>query len=86
MPFYTGKSADGSDMKEVMGAFVSPDGKEWSNMPYTEEDRIYEKIFNHINGIRTFRDEYNLILAKKSTLPRKCRDYLVKMIESEKTT
>jgi len=83
MPFYTGRTADGSDAIET-GAYLSPDGKEWSNMPYTDEQHKHEKsvrvhwrIFDHINSKRTLRDEYHLILAKKSTLPRLCRDYVI---------
>ena len=34
MPFYTGSSADGSDMHEAQGMYVSPCGKYWSNMPF----------------------------------------------------
>lgn len=37
MPIYCGKSADGSDMQEFEGFHASPDGKEWSNMPYPEK-------------------------------------------------
>ena len=33
---YSGKSEDGSDMYPVKGVYVSPDGEEWSNMPYTK--------------------------------------------------
>jgi len=34
MPFYTGKTADGSDMEEFKGMYVSPCGKFWSSQPF----------------------------------------------------
>ena len=38
MPFYTGSSPDGSDMKEVEGAYVNPDNpNEWSAKPYPKQ-------------------------------------------------
>ena len=43
MTFYYGKSADGSDMKEFEGMYVSPCGKYWSTEPFPPEtfkDRI----------------------------------------------
>ncbi len=45
MPLYTGKSADGSDMKEFSGGFfVSPNGKYWSSKPISlEEEKEIEK-------------------------------------------
>jgi hypothetical protein len=36
MPFYIGKSADGSDAKELKGMYRSPDDKEWSSKPYDD--------------------------------------------------
>ena len=33
MPFYTGKSADGSDMREVQGMYTSPNGHYWGSQP-----------------------------------------------------
>lgn len=96
MPFYTGKTADGSDMEEVGGMFVSPDGKEWSNTPYTQEqylqakeerrlNRIYKEILEHINGKRTLQDEYNLIKNKQSGMSARCKKFLVDLIENFKT-
>ena len=34
MPFYTGRTADGSDMKESTGMYLHPNGREWSSVPY----------------------------------------------------
>ena len=85
MPIYTGSSADGSDMREVKGFFVSPDGEQWSNMPYTLEQRAYDKVYDHmVRTGRTLREEYDLILAKKSTLSRYCRDFIANQFETNK--
>lgn len=37
------------------------------------------EALNHINGKRTLRDEYNLILEKKSELSKSCRDWVVSL-------
>lgn len=37
MPIFTGKTADGSDMHEVQGMYVSPCGKYWSSEPYAAD-------------------------------------------------
>ena len=95
MPFYTGKTADGSDMEEVEGMYLSPNGKEWSSVPYKypyiqenekftdKEHRLYWEIYDYLNGKRSFRDEYNLILEKKSELSKAQRDYLIKQFEQK---
>ena len=87
MPFYTGKTADGSDMEEVQGMYVSPDGKEWSNHPYptSREDRLWGRIYAHLcDNHRSMNDEYELILRKASLMPRAERDHLKKLIEDDK--
>jgi hypothetical protein len=80
---YTGKSEDGSDMREAEGVYVHPDGKQWSSQPWiiTKEDRMYWEIRNHIDGKRSLQDEYDLVKAKKSTLSRTLRDFLVKFMD-----
>ncbi len=100
MPFYTGKTADGSDMTEVQGiAYMHPNEKEWSSTPYPKsvyrkhndteekrterESRLYWAIYDHITGKRTFRDEYVLVLEKKSTLSKAQREYLINMFENK---
>lgn len=84
MPFYTGSTADGSDMREVRGMYLSPDGKEFSNMPYTKEQKAYDRVYDHIVKYhRTFQMEYDLIKQKKSILPRVCREWLVAEFEKE---
>jgi hypothetical protein len=44
MPFYFGKSADGSDIQEFPGFHVSPNGKYWSTEPITEEEEKEMKL------------------------------------------
>jgi hypothetical protein len=74
----TGRSEDGSDAYPAMSMFASPDGEEWSNKPYTKEDKMWEKVYKHLSqNRRTLGDEYEMIMNKKSTLPRVLRDYIV---------
>jgi len=78
----TGRSADGSDAYPAMGVYLSPDGEEWSNMPYTKEDRMAEEVYDYLaSNLRSMRMEYNLIKEKKSKLSRRLRDYIVSVIE-----
>lgn len=85
--FYTGSSADGRDIRPAEGMYVSEDGTWWSSEPITPEQKEYSKnlraLYNHIDGKRTPRDEYNLIKEKKSKLPRSVRDWVIKQFEHE---
>lgn len=80
---YTGTTADGSDMREFEGFHMHPDGEQFSNQPWilTKEDRMYWTIRDHIDGKRSLQDEYDLVKAKKSTLSRALRDFLVKFMD-----
>ena len=81
---YTGKSADGSDMYPANGVYLSPDGEQWSNMPFTKEDKMWDQIYNHLaSNLRSPRREYELIQQKKSKLSRRLRDHLVYLMENE---
>ena len=81
---YTGKSADGSDMYPANGLYISPDGEQWSNMPFTKEDKMWDQIYNHLaSNLRSPRMEYELIQQKKSKLSRRLRDHLVYLMENE---
>lgn len=81
---FTGKSADGSDMYPAKGVYVSPDGKEWSNMPYTKEDKMWEELYPYLaKNLRSLKDEYELINQKKSPLSRRLRDYVKHLMEVE---
>ena len=78
---FTGKTADGSDMYPAMGAFVSPDGEEWSSEPYTKEDKMWQELYSELADRRhSLRMEYDLVLAKKSTLNRRHRDYVIHLM------
>lgn len=64
MPFYTGKTADGSDMKELQGAYVSEDGKEWSSEMYPYQKRMIRDknaVLDYMNGRYTLNDVYHQI-------------------------
>ena len=72
MPIYTGSSADGSDMKEVQGMYTSPCGKYWSSMPYTKEEKAYDKVYDHcVKYSKSFNDLYKQIKAGRKTNLRK---------------
>ena len=44
MPLYTGKSADGSDMQEFQGMYLSSCGNFFSNHPFTkQEEKVMRK-------------------------------------------
>jgi len=89
---WTDKNGD-SITFQPMGMFTSPDGEEWSSTPYTKEQRTayvannrfhhtLDKVKKHL--ARTDRgivDEIALIKAKKSTLPRYCKDWMLKLDE-----
>ena len=81
---FTGKSADGSDMYPAMGVFVRPDGEEWSNEPYTKEDKLWQDLYPELAKRRhSLRMEYDLVLQKKSTLSRTLRDYVMHLMTFE---
>lgn len=81
---FTGKSADGSDMYPAQGVYVSPDGEQWSNKPYTKEDRMWGEIYPHLaKNLRSLEDEYELINQRKSTLSKRLRDYVKHIMEEE---
>jgi hypothetical protein len=79
---FTGKSDDGSDMYPIKGAYVSPDGKEWSNMPYTKEDKMWEELYPYLaKNLISLEDEYELVINKQSKLSRRLRDYVKHLME-----
>ena len=78
---FTGKSADGSDMYPVKGVFVRPDGEEWSNMPYTQEDKMWQELYPELaKRLHSLKVEYDLVLSKKSTLSRRLRDFVIHLM------
>ena len=74
---------------ESLGVFVSPDGNEWSDKPYTKEQKkiddaywrfqkALDRVIEHLNRTdRSIKEEIELIKQKKSTLPRYAKDFLL---------
>ncbi len=84
MPFYTGKSADGSDLREFRGMYTSPCGTYWSNMPITREQKAYDKVYDFCaRHLITFRDAYNQAKAGTLNLPKWCRKWLIENFEKQ---
>jgi hypothetical protein len=80
---YTGKSADGSDMYPAMGLFVSPDGNQWSNQPYTKEDKMWKELYPYLaKNLRSLKDEYELVKENKSKLTFRLRNYVISLMEN----
>lgn len=80
----TGKSADGSDAYPAQGLFLSPDGNQWSNKPYTKEDKMWQELYPYLaKNLRSIKDEYNLIQQKNSKLSRSLREYVKHLMEVE---
>lgn len=88
MPFYTGHGDPNNDdfyMEEFKGMYLSEDGNSWSNRPLNKNQRCYDAIYDHCaKHIRSFRDEYSLVMQKKSTLSAAQRAYLIHFIENYK--
>lgn len=85
MPFYTGKTEDGSDMQEVQGAYVNPNNpNEWSNQPYPEQKkdmRMYDSVIDYCNGRYSLRDVYNQVKNKECKLSKSLRDYVLSFFD-----
>lgn len=83
MPFYTGKSADGSDAVEVKGAgvYANPDNpNEWSSTMYPSQRKQaakYDALMNYMSGKYTLNDVYQQIQAKTCPLSKNLRDYVL---------
>jgi len=88
MKFFTGHGDPNSPdfhIEQFRGMFVSEDGKTWGNRPFTKKQRMYEILYDHCAAnLRTFRDEYELVMQKKSTLSASVRAYLIYIIEESK--
>lgn len=71
-------------MYPVQGVFVSPDGNEWSNKPYTKEDKMYQELYPYLaKNLRSLRDEYELVVNKQSKLSKRLRDFVKHLLEKE---
>ena len=91
MPIFYGKSADGSDAKIFEGVYHNEVTGQWSNDPnmiFTREEmkdqRMYIFIYEYLaKNLRSLKDEYDLIVAKKSELSKSYRDYIINRIENK---
>lgn len=80
MSFYRGRTADGSDMEEVQGAYVSEDDKEWSSEMYPYQKKIINtknEVLDYMNGRYTLRDVYDQIQNKTCKLSLRLRKYVL---------
>lgn len=81
MPFYTGKSADGSDMVEFEGVYTNPDNEnEWSSTPYPKQKKIINRkqaVLDYMNGKYTLDDVYEQIKNKTCKLSFQLRQYVL---------
>ena len=74
MPFYKGKSKDGSDMEEVQGMHISEDGKEWSNMPYP----ITRELTRHLRYVDlSLKEAHQAIIDGTSKASKRVQKYLL---------
>lgn len=80
---YTGKSADGSDMKEVEGVYDLGNGM-WGNTPppgyqYKRSpiEHMIDELAIHLTDTgHTLEQEYQLVQEKKSHLSRRMREFV----------
>lgn len=74
MPFYTGKTKDGSDMQEVQGMYISEDGNQWSNQPYP----IHRELYRHLRYVNlSFKEAHEAMLNGTSKASKRVRKYVL---------
>jgi hypothetical protein len=79
MPFYTGKTADGSDMEEVQGMYISENGEEWSNRPYP----IHRELNRHLRFTDlSLKEAHQAILDNTSKASKRVQKYLLANYEA----
>ena len=86
--FVTGQSKCGWDAREEQGVFVHPNGKEWSNLPFTkeqrEQDRAYKLEGRIIDDIHAYLQLKDITISKaieevqqgRSGLSHRCRKWI----------
>ena len=74
MPIYTGYSADGSDMQEFQGMYVSSCGNFWSSTPFTKQeeksmrkDAYKKRIRNLMNSQFNSQKDIDVPLSKQQS-------------------
>lgn len=87
MPFYTGRTADGSDMVKASAfVYINPDNEdEWSSYPYPAQrkaSRNYNAVIEYMSGKYTLRDVYLQIQAKTCKLSSSLRQYVLSHYDS----
>lgn len=77
------ESEDGfSNYIMYAGARVYLNGN--NNKPYTKEDKMWAELRPHLsNNLRSLKDEYNLVLQKKSKLSSRLRGYVKHLMEEK---
>jgi|GEM_PF-2987780 len=74
MPFYTGKTKDGSDMQEVQGMYISENGMEWSNKPYP----IHRELHRHLKYVNlSFKEAHIAMLNGNSKASKRVQKYVL---------
>ena len=54
MSIYRGKSVDGSDMEEMDGAYISPNGKYWGSEPISrKKEQEFDRFTEHRESYKT---------------------------------
>lgn len=80
MPFYSGRTADGSDAKEVHGAFINPENEnQWASTPYKKQ-RQYMEVMKYMSS---FDDVRKQILNKKCPLSVSLRKYVLSLYDEK---
>mgnify|MGYP003650412831 FL=1 len=81
MPMYTGKTRDGSDMKEVEGMYVNPDNDdEWSSEPYPAQVKLLKPknaVMDYMGSTKGLDDVYKEIKNKTCKLSASLRKYVL---------
>lgn len=74
MPFYTGKTKDGSDAQEVQSMYISEDGKSWSTSQYP----ITREMNRHLRYANlSLKEAHQAILDGKSIASKRVQKYLL---------
>lgn len=81
----TGKSADGSDAMIAKGVYMSGCGNYWSSKPITQDQKAFDKIYDHCARYRkSFRMLYDQLKSgSKETLPKWVRVWFINWFEEE---